>query len=131
MLYSEGQAADHIYFIISGEFKLTKKIILLDKKLNEKSKQTLETKLLGKNEIRRNSKAAIDLVVLTKHSTLGDEDALLSSDQEAKRFTSCICVSNDAVVYELRADEFMRECRKQACFNDVMALVRKKREKFH
>lgn len=31
MLYKEGDRADRIYFVINGEFKVTKKIIVLSK----------------------------------------------------------------------------------------------------
>lgn len=32
MLYREGDPVDKIYFVLSGEFKVTKKIVLIDKK---------------------------------------------------------------------------------------------------
>ena len=32
MLFKEGDRADNLYCVISGEFKVTKKIVLIDKK---------------------------------------------------------------------------------------------------
>ena len=42
MLFKEGERADRVFFVIKGEFKVTKKIFIVDKNQDENNSQ-LET----------------------------------------------------------------------------------------
>ena len=42
ILYKEGDVADRVFFVVSGEFKVTKRIVLIDKKLEEDEHQAGE-----------------------------------------------------------------------------------------
>lgn len=122
MLYKEGDRADRIYFVISGEFQVTKKIVVLNKDadtdtaqlehmFNERSKQRpsrgdyliKQSSAAGENsnKIVKSKTQVLDLVIVSDKGVLGDEDAFIEVEDH-RYMTSCQCVSKTGEVYELR-----------------------------
>ena len=44
--------------------------------------------------------------------------------------TSCQCVSKSGEVYELKQEDFLRECKKLPNWNEIVGLIQEKRDKF-
>lgn len=49
MLYKEGEKADRVFFVIKGEFKVTKKIFIVDKNQEENNSQMDTINQTGSN----------------------------------------------------------------------------------
>lgn len=60
---------------------------------------------------------------------MGDDDAYIENVDHTF-MTSCRCVSETAEVYEIKGDDFIRECKKQPCWYEIKNLIQLKRNKF-
>ena len=138
MLYREGERADRVFFVIKGEFKVTKKIVLVDKKKEEHKTQVESVSNantrpmtsafpLAKHRDKNNpaptrKTGVLDLIIVTTRGMLGEEDAYLEADDH-KYMTSCECISKEAEVYELKQEDFLREGKRQAVWSEVVKLI--------
>ena len=71
----------------------------------------------------------LDLVIVTSQGVLGDEDAFIETEDH-RYMTSCQCVSKSGEVYELKQEDFLRECKKLPNWNEIVGLIQEKRDKF-
>ena len=71
----------------------------------------------------------LELVVVSSKGVIGDEDAFIESKKHAY-LTSSECISLKADVYELRQEDFLKEFKKQVCWNEILSSIRAKREKY-
>ena len=71
----------------------------------------------------------LDLVIVTSQGVLGDEDAFIEVEDH-RYMTSCQCVSKSGEVYELKQEDFLRECKKLPNWNEIVGLIQEKRDKF-
>ena len=55
---------------------------------------------------------------------------MLETNQSAVRMTTCVCLSKEAEVYEIHFEDFLKECKKQACWREILQLIKTKRDKF-
>ena len=71
----------------------------------------------------------LDLLIVTEKGILGDEDVFIEKDGYCYQ-TSCECISREAEVYELRQDEYLRECKKQPHWQEIVDSVQAKADKY-
>lgn len=148
MLYKEGDRADRVYFVVNGEFQVTKKIIVINKDNDGQDSAQLEQLFAERGKQRpgrgdylikqngENSKQVVkskvqvlDLVIVTSQGVLGDEDAFIEVDDH-RYMTTCQCVSKSGEVYELKQEDFLRESKKLPNWNEIVSIIQEKRDKF-
>ena len=142
MLFKEGERADRVFFVVEGEFKITKKIVVVDK-LQEDNNAAVDTissattglssvfpvKRSNKNQVPTRKMQVLDLIIVTTSGIIGDEDAFIESSDH-RYMTSCECVSKEAIVYELKQEDFLREGKKQFNWGELVDAIQQKRDKF-
>ena len=143
-LYREGEMADRLYFVLNGEFKVSKKIVVVNKKQedheivheavhNQASSGRPKTSAfpLAKQREKKTTrkKGVLDLIIVTERGVLGDEDAVVDAEGHTY-MTTCECISKTADVYELKAEDFLREGKKQSNWSEILELIHAKRDKF-
>ena len=64
----------------------------------------------------------LELVVVSSKGVIGDEDAFIES-RKHEYLTSCECVSLTADVYEVRQEDFLKEFKKQVCWNEILNTI--------
>ena len=62
----------------------------------------------------------MDLIIVTERGILGDQEALLDT-VGTHHETSCVCVSQQAEVYEMKGEEFVKEARRQDKWRAILA----------
>ena len=60
---------------------------------------------------------------------LGDEDVFIEQDDH-RYSTSCECISRTAEVFEVKQDDYLRECKKQPHWQEIIDAIREKSDKF-
>lgn len=136
--------ADRLYFVLNGEFKVSKKIVVVNKKQedheivheavhNQASSGRPKTSAfpLAKQREKKTTrkKGVLDLIIVTERGVLGDEDAVVDAEGHTY-MTTCECISKTANVYELKAEDFLREGKKQSNWSEILELIHAKRDKF-
>lgn len=109
-LYSEGDPADFVYIIKTGEFQVTKRIIRVNQKEenindildNPLKANKLATKFFNRNMIR--TVQLINLFIVGSGNCLGDDDVILYEQYQ----TSARCISEHADVVFIKKDDFIR-----------------------
>ncbi|OMJ85113.1 hypothetical protein SteCoe_13639 [Stentor coeruleus] len=111
VLYSEGSPAEYIYFIKSGEFKLTvKEDIEVPSIFNESS--LLKLKHLRK----KNRKVDFQMVIKGKGEMFGQEELV---DDHNKRNRICTCVSTFGQVYMAHINDVKNRPACQMIINSI------------
>ena len=112
----------------------------LEHMLNERSKQRpsrgdyliKQSSAAGENSnkmVVKSKTQVLDLVIVNDKGVLGDEDAFIEVDDH-RYMTSCQCVSKTGEVYELRQEDFLRESKKLQNWQEIVNLIKEKRDKF-
>ena len=142
-LYKEGELADKIYLLIKGKFKITKRIVAVDKRSEEHTAQVESIQAAGqcgksnvfplkkrnKNHPSNRKMQTFDLITVEKSGTIGEEDAFIDDENHKYRYT-CQCVDDHALVYELKREDFLKEAKKQPQWGDIVQMVKEKGDKF-
>ena len=71
----------------------------------------------------------LDLVIVTDKGVLGDEDAFIESENH-RYSTSCECISENAEVFEIRAEDFFKQARALPNWHEIASLIQDKLDKF-
>ena len=142
MLYREGERADRVFFVIKGELKVTKKVFLIDKKQEEHRGQVNAIEQTGQVSkanifpVKRNNnkkmtrkKQVLDLFIVTTNGMLCEEDIFIETENN-RYITSCVCVSKEAEVFELKQEDFLKEGKKQQNWLEILEKMKQKRHKF-
>ena len=92
VVYKEGDNVNDVYFIQSGEFRLSRKPQILDRKKS------------GLKKIKEKKKI-IELASMTSYELFGDEEIFEGLDY---RRNTCYCHSNEGILYITTKDAFLK-----------------------
>eukprot|EP00347_Sterkiella_histriomuscorum_P000821 403374386 len=131
-LYKEGDQADYVYIIKSGEFEATKRILHTGPKA-EKIEDILENpikankhknNLFSKNILRKIEK--INLFILGSGQLIGDEDVGVNNSH----YQSTIrCLSQHAELIRLKKEDFLRLQSQGPTWNEILKSITEKKKK--
>ena len=93
IVYKEGDSVSDVYFIQSGEFRLSRK------------PQELGGKKKGFNKTIKDKRKAIELASMTCYEMFGDEEIFGNLDY---RINNCYCHSNEGILYIASKDAFLK-----------------------
>lgn len=98
-IYDEIDIVENIYFVKSGEFKLSQGDIISTHKYSDSSDIFLRLSQMKRLKKRVNQRE----VIKGKNEIFGYEELI---EQKDKRLRKCSCYSNFAVVYEMKVEVF-------------------------
>jgi CRP-like cAMP-binding protein len=110
IIYREGDPAEFVYIIRTGEFKFFKRLIL---------SKSASTSLLGRkilaNTLRKNEVSTAPIVILGNGEIFGEEEVM----KECYRDMTCVCASNEASVLMISKEDFLKRIKSEESWNFV------------
>lgn len=110
IVYREGDTAETVYIIRSGEFKFSKKLVIL---------KSQSAKLIGRQILadkrRRNEVSKAHIVILGNGEIFGEDEVI----KNCSRDMTCMCMSYEACVLVIMKEDFLNRIKSEESWNYV------------
>lgn len=110
VIYREGDNAEYVYIIRTGEFKFFKRLVM---------RKSASTSLIGRqilaDRLRKNEVLTAPIVILGNGEIFGEEEVM----KECNRDMTCICASNEASILMISKEDFLKRIKSEESWNFV------------
>jgi CRP-like cAMP-binding protein len=121
VLYREGDSANSVFFISSGEFKFCKEVGV-DQTLLEREVGNAGLPSIRRQRFPSPHKAKPEVAVLTKSAR--QVFGFMEVMEDCSRIFTCVCISRIAVVLELPKQDFLRRTQNQDTWAVLQRMTR-------
>ncbi|KAL4449887.1 hypothetical protein ABPG74_015006 [Tetrahymena malaccensis] len=114
VIYNEGDEADNIYFIKSGEVEVLKKVFIEDKKYHfnsdeESGKNLMEMNISLKNRIKQKRTETISIKLLGPGQCFGEEEII----EEKNKRQYKVIVTQQAEIFSIQKEQILTSLKSQ------------------